>query len=124
MPIRLLLILFLCIVTRSGYANGPEKVRELVLQVPELDEWTVHRIREGLSRMKGVRLCGYYQDDSCLLIKYDPDSRSAGTIIRTIEAIARVPKNVVEITDHTFFDILDGQLCTDRESADAATKSD
>jgi len=114
---RLLLVFMLCMVSWSGFANEPEKARELVLQVPALDEWTVHRIQEGLSKMKGVRLCGYYLDDSCLLIKYDPSSRSAGTIIRTIEAIARVPKNVVEITDHTFFDILDGRLCDERESA-------
>jgi len=114
---RLLLVLVICTVSWCGFANEPDKTRELVLQVPALDEWTVHRLHEGLSKMKGVRLCGYYLEDSCLLIKYDPSSRSAGTIIRTIEAIARVPKNVVEITDHTFFDILDGQLCNDRESA-------
>lgn len=114
---RLLLGSFLILLSFIGVAAEPDKNRELVLQVPALDEWTVHRIQEGLSKMKGVRLCGYYLEDSCLLIKYDPSSRSAGTIIRTIEAIARVPKNVVEITDHTFFDILDGQLCNDRESA-------
>lgn len=114
---RLLAVLILALLSLNGSASEPDKNRELVLQVPTLDEWTVHRIQDGLSKMKGVRLCGYYQDDSCLLIKYDPATRSAGTIIRTIEAIARVPKNVVEITDLTFYDILDGQLCNDRESA-------
>lgn len=114
---RLLLGSFLVLLSFVRVAAEPDNNRELVLQVPALDEWTVQRIQEGLSRMKGVRLCGYYQDDSCLLIKYDPSARNAGTIIRTIEAIARVPKNVVEITDFTFYDILDGQLCNERESA-------
>lgn len=107
--IRIGALLFTCMVWLNSFAVE-DCSRELILQVPRMDEARVGRIQRQLKCLEGVHFCGYYIEASCLFIRYDPAKMKDPEIIITVIRSLNGKIKVNGVKGYTMYDVIDGKL--------------
>ncbi len=84
--------------------------KELILKVPQLKEYTVFNIKKQMNCLINVHFCGYDVANSCLFLRYDPESMLDMDIILTSICALNGKIEVIPIVGYTIYDVIDGKF--------------